>query len=196
MPIDMSAAIKAPPRKVAPRQGASRASSVAAKAAAVPEKPLNEQREEGLNGLAQLIQLACIAGKQHADAAAIGMHFPPLAKEVANLADKYEQVAAPIDFLIKLGPFSAVIAAGMPLVLQVLANHNVVDAGALAGQGVVPPAVLESQMRAQVAQMQATAMADQQRAIAEAQAAEKHYSDLLAQSQNGHATGIPPGAMP
>jgi len=71
------------------------------------------------------------------------------------------------------------------LLLQVLANHKVVDAAALAGQGVVPPEVLESQMRAQVAQMQANAMAEQQRAIAEAQAAEKHYTDMVAQSQNG-----------
>ena len=110
MPIDMSAAVKAPPRKTTPRKTA----MAPAKASSEPQKSQNELREDGLNGLAQLVQLACIAGKQHADAAAIGMHFPPLAKEVANLADSYDSVAAPIDFLIKLGPFSAVIATGMP----------------------------------------------------------------------------------
>jgi hypothetical protein len=185
MPIDMSAAVKAPPRKATPRKSAA---TTPAKVSSGPQKTQNELREEGLNGLAQLIQLGCIAGKQHADAAAIGMHFPPLAKEVANLADSYDQVAAPIDFLIKFGPFSAVIAAGMPLVLQVLANHKIVDAGALAGQGVVPPEVLESQMRAQVAQIQAQAMADQQRAIAEAQAAERHYASMLAEQNGGTST--------
>lgn len=177
MPIDTSAAstVKAPPRRGRPPGKA------ATPSVSVDTRTLTEKRVEGLQGLGQLIQLACVATGQYADAATVGMHFDPLAKATADLADEYDSVAKPIDFLIQMGPFSALIAAATPMVLQLLANHKVVDASRLMGQGVVPPEVLESQMRASIAQMQAQAMRAQQEALEEARKSEAEMNAYLAE---------------
>lgn len=176
MPIDMSAA-KAPPRRTP--------SSRTIKAAPPPveTKTLNDKRREGLMGLAQLAQGVCLMTQQYADAATIGQHFPPFGAEIANLADTYDVVAKPIDFLIEIGPFGAVIAAGMPFVLQFLANHKVIDGSRMAGQGIVPPEVLEAQMKAQVAQMQAEALLEQRRAMTEARDAQQAYEKFMGESE-------------
>lgn len=183
----MSAAhgVKAPPRKTTARTAKPAATP------AVPDQTLNAKREEGLNGLAQLAQFLCVGTGQLADAAALGMHFPPLAKATADLADDYESVAKPIDYIIKLGPFTALIAAAAPLVFQILANHKVIDAAAMSSQGVVSPEVLESRMRAQIAQMQAQAKIEEMQAVREAQAQIDQYNAMMAEesqeSPNGKA---------
>jgi hypothetical protein len=141
---------------------------------------LNQRRFQGLLDIAQLGQGICLLTGQYADAAAIGQHFAPVAKELANIADGSDAVAKPIDFLIEVGPYGALIAAALPLVMQFAANHRLVNPTMLLGQGVVPPEVLEAQMKAQVMQMQAKAMADQERAMREAQAAQKEYESLMA----------------
>jgi hypothetical protein len=120
----------------------------------------------------------------YADAAAIGQHFPPVAKELANIADGSEFLAKPIDLLIEVGPYGALVAAAMPLALQIMANHGIVDASRMMGQGVVPPEVLEAQMKAEMARMQADALRQQQEAIEEAQASQRAYETLL-QNANG-----------
>lgn len=182
MPIDMSAA-KAPPRK------RTASSSARSSAVNVPEvSTLNQRRTEGLLGLAQLGQGLCLMFGQYADAAAIGNHFPPLAKEVANVADSSDVVAKPLDLLIEVGPYGALVAAAMPLVMQLMANHKMLDASRLGGQGVVPPEVLESQMKAQVMQMQAQAMREQQMALNEAKRVEAEVADLMS-AMNGAKVG-------
>jgi hypothetical protein len=183
MPIDMSAA-KAPPKR--------RASSAVKTAAQVqPEiSTLNQRRTQGLIGLAQLGQGLCLMMGQYADAAAIGRFFPPLAQEVANVADTADVVAKPIDFLIEVGPYGALIAAGMPLVMQLMANHGALDASRLGGQGVVPPEVLDAQMRAQMAQMQTEALKQQQQAIAEAQRAQREFEEMMADEQMAQAERV------
>lgn len=177
MAIDMSAA-KAPPAK---RSATTRASTP--KTAPTPpaegKKSVNDLRRDGLLGLAQLVGGVCLVTGQYADAAAIGRHFPPLAKAAADLADENETVAKPIDFLIQIGPYGAIIAAGLPLVLQLLANHKVIDASAMSSQGVVPPAVLEAQMKAEVAKMQAEAVRSQQEAVHQAQEAQAEYEAMM-----------------
>lgn len=173
-------AVKAPPRKSTPR-----ASKVAA-TPAEPDKTLTQRRTEGLNGLAQLGQLLCVGTGQLADAAAIGMHFPPLAKATADLAEDHEGLGKTLDYLIQFGPYTALVAAAAPLVLQLLANHKVVDAGSLASQGVVSPDVLESRMRADIAQMQAQAKMEEMQALREAQAQIEQYNAMVAE-ENGKA---------
>jgi hypothetical protein len=171
----MSAA-KAPPAK--------RTTAAAKKAVtpAVPDtqgKSVNQQRFEGLMGLAQLGQGVCLMAGLHADAMTIGKFFPPVAAEVANIADDNEAVAKPIDFIIKIGPYGALIAAAMPLVMQLLANHKVVDATTMHGYGVVPPEVLEAQMRAEMLRMQAEAMQAQQQAVNDANEAAAAYAKMM-----------------
>ena len=147
----------------------------------VETQSLTERRAEGLNGLAQLFQGVCLMTGQYADAAAIGQHFPPVAMELAKVADTSDVVAKPIDFLIEIGPYGALIAAAMPLALQLMANHKMIDASRLGGQGVVPPEVLEAQMKAQVARMQAEAMQAQQMAIREAREAQRAFEAMMAE---------------
>lgn len=175
MPIDMSLAAKAPPRKAtAAKSAASRLQAVR-----TDTQPINQKRTDGLMGLGQLAQGLCIMVGQYADAGAIGQFFGPLAKEVANVADEYAVVAKPVDMLIEIGPFGALIAAGLPFVMQIMANHRMLDATRLGGQGVVPPEVLEAQMKTQVMKMQAEAVRQQQQAIQEAQEAQRQFEEMM-----------------
>lgn len=179
MPIDMSAA-KAPPAKRTSSRGTPAAKTPAIGIEAPTIKTnVNQNRYEGLLGLASLAQGACMLAGWHADAMTIGNHFPPVAKELANIADDNETIAQPIDFLIKVGPYGALIAAAMPFVMQILANHGLIDATKAAGQGIVPPAVLEAQMKAEMMRMQAEAMQQQQEAINAANEAAASYAKLM-----------------
>lgn len=172
MPIDMSAA-KAPPRRTS--------AGSKPRVLAPPAKTIRDMREEGLQGLGQLAQGILMMGQQYADAGAVGMHFPAVATELANLADQYEVIAKPIDILIQTGPFAALIAAGLPLVMQIAANHKLIDAERTIGSSVVPPEVLESQMKANISRMQAAAMRERQEAIREAQQAESEMAQMMAE---------------
>jgi len=178
MPIDMSAAVRAPQRKTA----GSKATPTPVKVADF--KTPTEKRAEGLNGLGQLAQGLFLMTGQYADAATVGMHFPPMAKELANIAETNEAIAKPIDFLIEIGPYGALIEAAIPLVMQILANHRLIKAEAMIGSNIVPPEVLEAQMKAQVMRVQAQAMRDQQAALAEAQAAQREMQEMMS-AQNG-----------
>lgn len=175
MPIDMSLAAKAPPRKAT-----GRASKVTVP---VETQSLNERRTKGLMELAQLGQGIAVMFGQYADAAAIGRYFPPVAAELSNVADSSDVIAKPIDFLIEVGPYGALLAAALPLAMQVMANHRIIDASRLAGHGVVPPEVLEAQMQAEMARMQADAMKKQQQALNEARQAQAEYERMMAESQ-------------
>lgn len=174
MPIDMSLA-KAPPKKTA--SGTRR---VATSTSQIDTRSVNQKRNEGLLGLAQVGQGILLMVGQYADAAAIGQHWRPVAQELANVADTSDFIAKPIDFLIEVGPYGGLVAALLPLGLQIAANHGWVDATKLVGQGVVPPDVLEAQMKAQVAKMQADAMRAQQEALMEARKAQAEYEKIMA----------------
>jgi len=132
-----------------------------------PKKGLREQREEAVAGFGQLAQAPLIALKQYADAGAIGLHWPNVAREVASLADSQEQVARLIDPLIKIGPYTGLITAILPLILQIGVNHNRVPAGAM---GTVPAASLSAQVETAMAAIELQAL--QQQAEAEKAAAE------------------------
>jgi hypothetical protein len=77
----------------------------------------------------------------------------------------------------------------MPMVMQFLANHGVIDAKRAIGGNIVPPEVLESQMRADIARMQAEAQREQLEAIREAQSAQAEYEKVMAEmaAENANA---------
>lgn len=176
MPIDMSTVTAPPKRNTAGRTGSRTTAKVVQ-----PEKSKAEKRQEGLMGLAQLGQAICVMTGQYADAATIGKHSPALTQEVALLADSYDIVSGPVDFLIQVGPFGGLLAAGLPFVLQLMANHGALDATRLSAQGVVPPSVLEAQMTAEVMRMQADMLAAQKQAMADAQQAKDELATLMSQ---------------
>lgn len=113
-------------------------------------------------GLFQLpAGVLAIAGMQRpvfaADAAAITVHAPNIAQALDDLAHERPEVAAVLDRVLQVGPYGVLIAATVPLALQVLANHEALPQGAL---GTVPPAQLidsfiPPEQRARMAQMAA-----------------------------------------
>ena len=117
--------------------------------------------EDGLNALGGMAVFGLTMAKQYADAAAVSMHGPNVFHELAVLADQNEKVASVLSYLTEAGPYAGILTASMPLVLQILANHGRVDASRMPPELVTPPAVLESQVMAEMAQQRA-AMAAQQ----------------------------------
>lgn len=92
--------------------------------------------ETAILGLFQIPAGAlAIAGMQRpvfaADAAAITIHAPNIAHALDQLARERPEVAAVLDRVLQVGPYGILIAAVAPLVLQLLANHNVLPAGAI-----------------------------------------------------------------
>lgn len=90
-----------------------------------------------IEGLFQLIAFP-VAFAYPADAAAISAHAPNIAKELDALAQVRPEVAAALDRVLSVGPYGAVIAACLPLVIQLLVNHGIIPIGAVASFGVVP----------------------------------------------------------
>lgn len=177
--IDMSAAT-APPKK---RTASPRAATKTV-APPEPEQQVSAsvvRRTEGMLGLAQMAQGLCAVTGLYADAAAIGMFFPPVALETAKVADSNETIAKPIDFLIEIGPYGALIGAVMPFAFQIAANHGWIDASRLGAQGVVPPAVLEAQMKTKMVQMAAEAQRQQNEALAQSQQAQAEFENAQAE---------------
>lgn len=142
---------------------------------------IGELRQEAVDGIFQIVGLGCIITGQYADAGAISMHGPPIAQEVASLAEKNEQIAKGVDALLQVGPYAGLVAAVMPLVLQLMVNHNVVPAEKLANANVVKPEVLEAQVKTHMARQAMEAMQAQKAAEEEL----RLMHEEMASSQNG-----------
>lgn len=133
-----------------------------------PPRPADKttERSEGLQGYGQLIQAGLIGFRQYADAGALGLYFPSIADEVAKLAAIDERVASVVDPIIQGGPYTALIAAVLPMAMQLAVNHGRVKPGAM---GTVPRETLSARIEANLARMQAQALREQQAAEAEAE---------------------------
>lgn len=140
-------------------------------------KSVKETREEALNGIGQLGTFGLVMTGNLADAGAVGMHWPNIAREGAELAESNEYVAKAADFLGQVGPFAAILSAAMPLVLQILANHKVLPADKLGGAGVVKPEVLESQIKTEMAKQAIAALKAQQEAEEEFARMQAEYAE-------------------
>lgn len=112
-----------------------------------PPKTKAELRQDALNGVLQVGQLACITTGQFADAGAIGIHGPKLANEIVQLAENNSKIAAKVDLLIEIGPYAGIVAAAIPFLAQLFVNHGLIKAEMFANAGVVEPADLENHMK-------------------------------------------------
>lgn len=184
MPFEKTAT--PPPRiNTQARDTARETRQVQRKQEAVSKK--TKERAEGLIGIAQLASFGCIIKGQYADAGAIAKHGPNLALEAAKLGESNDQVGKALDTLNATGPYAGLIAVGLPLVLQLLANHGKIKPEAVAGAGVVSPASLEAETKTSMMKQQAEALRAQQ-------AAERELM-LLAAEMEMSANGVgPPGA--
>jgi hypothetical protein len=126
----------------------------------------------------------CILGKQYAQAATFGMYWEPIAKELANLSESQPVIAKAADILITAGPYAALISVATPFAMQTAANYGLIDAKKAVGSNIVPPAVLEAQMKARMAEMEAQAIREQQAAMQRALQAQQEYERVLLEAEN------------
>lgn len=181
MPIDM---VPPPPARTARKATTPRkTASPEGHKTPGPESvsPAFHARRQGLAGVAQVAQMACLSFGQKADAAAIGMHSGALITEVAKLAETQPTIARLIDPLIIAGPYAALIGAALPLIAQLAANHKV--GGVMMNLGAVPPEVLEARMDADMMRMEMEAMRERQAMMQEAQAARQQMQEMMTESQ-------------
>lgn len=115
------------------------------------ETKLAASRIEALNGIGQLAQAGLVATGNLADAAAVDNHWPAISKEVSNLADSNEKVAAVVDRLSAVGPYTGLLMAVLPFAAQILVNHKRMPAGAM---GTVSGELLEARMKLEIQQME------------------------------------------
>lgn len=150
-----------PPAKTAPR----------AKPVARTSGDRIKERSEALNGIGQLGQAGLVAIKQFADAGAIGIHGPRIAHEVAELAEDNERVAQILEPLLQAGPYTGLLMAVLPMVMQIGVNHGRLAPGPM---GTLPPATLSSRIQAEIARAEVQALQAQK-------AAEQESRDLQAE---------------
>lgn len=135
-------------------------------------KPVSKktaEREEAVLGIGQLAQVPLIATGNYADAGAIAAHFPNIAHELAVLADREASIAGIIDPLMKVGPYTALVAAVLPLAMQIMVNHGRGQAGMM---GTVKPEMLESQIKVGLAQAELAMKQAEQEAMDQLKAME------------------------
>lgn len=143
-----------------------------------------EKREDAVNGLFQIAGLGMIMAGQFADAGAISLHSPAVSHEVAVLAEDNSQIAGYIDRLLQVGPYAALVTAIAPLALQLVVNHGIIKPEKVSGQGIVPPDILESQVKTEMARMQMEAIRQQQEAEKELAAMRAEYERQMAEEND------------
>lgn len=88
----------------------------------------------GIMGLLQIPAMGLtMIGRQtknpalQADGYALAMHAPGLAEALNETAKAQPSVARALESIMKAGPYGAIIAAMVPLVMQLAANHGVMN---------------------------------------------------------------------
>ena len=142
--------------------------------ATAPVVTITDKRTQALTDLGGFAQVPLIALKMHADAGTVSLHWPKVAKEIALLADDFEQVARLVDPLMKVGPYAGLIAAALPFLLQVGVNHNRVPAGAM---GTVPASTLAAQIETALAYAELDALRTQLEAEKSARAIREEIAE-------------------
>jgi hypothetical protein len=171
MPVDTSAQRPAAPKQ-SPKSAKPRITQV------TPEEMLNS-RASGLFTWFQIAGGFSLMRGNFADAGALEEHGPGICKSAALYAEENETAAKYIDYMCQAGPVAVLLSSVMPLAMQLLANHNRIDAtkvGAI--PGVVAPEVLE--MRIKVRMLKEAARAEQEMADAQ-----REYDEM--RLRNGEA---------
>ncbi|NUT27674.1 MAG: hypothetical protein HOV84_17415 [Streptomyces sp.] len=130
---------KASPRAAtSPRRGPKKATP---RAGSRPKAP---DFRPGINGMFQLAA-APLAFVQPLDAIAVSQHGENIAEALNALAQERPEVAMVLQRILSVGPYGAVIAAVVPLAVQILHNHDMLPREAVERiPGVTPKEVLEA----------------------------------------------------
>lgn len=127
----------APSRRAAPKQ---------------QKKQAGTDYRPGIVGLMQLIAAPLmVAGLKSPacalDAATVTLHAEPIADALQETAEQVPQFAAVLDKVLSVGPYGALLAAALPLAVQVAANHQLIPAPVAAAMGALSPDELMAQMQ-------------------------------------------------
>ena len=128
---------------------------------ASPRLSRRDLREAAVNEVGGAFSLIAVMKGWYADAGAVATHGPKFSHELALVADSNEQIASVLDYLTQTGPWVGVIKAGLPLILQLSANHGRIDATKLPpDSGIVEPKILEERVRAEMRNASARVLAE------------------------------------
>lgn len=140
-----------PKLAAAPKPRKATTAKPAAKSAAPDYRP-------GIMGLLQIPSMALsVIGRQtknpalQADGYALAMHAPALAEALNETAKHQPPVARALESIMKAGPYGAIIAAVVPLAMQLAANHRIINP--TPAMGVHDPADLVEASNGQLAAM-------------------------------------------
>lgn len=129
----------------AKRRGPRPGFAAAPRKAASSSKKSGTDYRPGINGIFQMVAVP-LAFKAPADAAAVGHHGPNIAEALNELAKERPEVAAVLERLLAVGPYGLVISATLPLVLQILHNHDVIPEQMAVAVGATPKQEILRQM--------------------------------------------------
>jgi hypothetical protein len=169
-----------------PGKSAPRTPTVAATTANVTLSPRDEARKEAVTGIFGLGSLLAIMRGAYADAGAISIHGPKIAREVTILGRSNEQIGKALDILGQGGPYMGIMGACLPLVVQLGINHDRIDGNKVSGiPGVMSKGALENKVKGELAENELEALREQQEA-------EQKLTELKAQ-MNGE---VPDASVP
>lgn len=142
-----------------------------APASRTPRKPVTnpapirsaraDVRKEALDGIGKLASLLAVMKGWYADAGAIAQHGPGFTRGIADMAESNDTLASWLDYLTQSGPYMEIMAAGLPLALQLAANHGRLDPSKLPpDSGIVEPRILEERVKAEMALASARVLAE------------------------------------
>ena len=171
----------APARAATPRQSSTQKN---AQAQAQAQSSQHARRKDGVEGIGQAASLILLVRKQFADAAAVGIHVPAIAEEMASIADQNDTWAKWLDYFSMTGPYAGLVKASLPLMLQLMANHGTIPAEAGAALGVVSPKTLELKGKVEQEKIEAALLLQIQQ---DQQETAKLRDQLAKESVNGHS---------
>lgn len=142
-----------PREKPGPKPGAPSASQGRARASSAGPKRKAKGATDyrpGLLGIAQMVSLPLsFSEKTVPDAWAIDQTAPGIAEALNDLAAERPEVAAMLDRILAAGPYGALIAALLPLVIQIATNHGLIPPAVSASLGAHDPATIVEHLKAQ-----------------------------------------------
>jgi hypothetical protein len=177
MPVTVSAAAaKAPPVKT-PKATTPKNPTAPA--------PSTDERAKALSELLAIPTAVLVTRRMFADAGTVQAFGPRLMTEIAKIAATQPRVAAVVDPLTKIGPFSELLSVAVIMGLQFGVNHGQVPAGVM---GTVPPSMLAAQIETEIARAEVNALRMQleaERKVREIKAEiDEARNEVMAQAAN------------
>jgi len=185
MPITQTP--KSPSKSGTPRQPSAARNQQTA-AAVTSESPRDKDRREGVEGVFSAAAMLALMRGMYADAGALGLHGPKIAREAMLLAKSNEPVGKVLDILGQAGPYTGIIFVTLPLVAQIAVNHDRISVDKVAGiKGIMSPAALEAKAKAELAELELEAIREQR-------AAEQALTELKNEQERSFPNGDTPSA--